>query len=71
MKYINGNKIVDETGSLKIASARMAIGSLGRGVTYFSPGVSFNRGVTSVITELVLLAWFDVKAATTAEVWRL
>jgi hypothetical protein len=63
MKYINGNKIVEDTGSLKIANARMAMGILGSGVIYFSPAAS-SRGVTSVITELVLLAWLERNPAT-------
>jgi hypothetical protein len=52
---MNGNKMVDDTGSLKIAKARIAMGSLGSGVTSFSPD-PFKRGVTSVMTELVRLA---------------
>jgi hypothetical protein len=63
MKYMKGNKTVEETGSLKIANARMAMGSLGSGVIYFSPGAS-SRGVTSVMTELVLLAWLERNPAT-------
>lgn len=54
--------MVDETGSLKIAKARIAMGSLGNGVTSFSPD-PFNSGVTSVMTELVRLAWLEAKPA--------